>query len=84
MENKQGPRGAVGKGGVNSAPQNYNLTVRVAAEQLVMMPISDLVPYANNARVHRKAQIAQLKHCLPGICGLMPKWKSCGAGHPWS
>lgn len=55
---------AVGKGGVNPAPREQDLTVRVAAEQMVMMPISDLVPYANNARVHSRAQIAQLRASL--------------------
>ena len=56
--------GAVGKGGVNPAPTMDNTTVRVAAEQLTMMPIDDLVPYANNARVHDKKQIAQLRASL--------------------
>lgn len=56
--------GAVGKGGVNPAPVPDNATVRVAAEQLTMMPIDDLVPYANNARVHDKKQIAQLRASL--------------------
>ena len=56
--------GAVGKGGVNPAPTVDDATVRVAAEQLTMMPIDDLVPYANNARVHDKHQIAQLRASL--------------------
>lgn len=56
--------GAVGKGGVNPAPVPDNATVRVAAEQLTLMPIDDLVPYANNARVHDKKQIAQLRASL--------------------
>ena len=43
------PGGTVGQGGVGPAPRDQDLTVRVAAEQLVMMPLSDLVPYANNA-----------------------------------
>ena len=58
------PGGTVGQGGVGPAPRDQDLTVRVAAEQLVMMPLSDLVPYANNARVHSKAQIAQLRASL--------------------
>ena len=56
--------GAVGKGGINPAPTVDDATVRVAAEQLTMMPIDDLVPYANNARVHDKHQIAQLRASL--------------------
>lgn len=56
--------GAVGKGGVNPAPVPDNATVRVAAEQLTLMPIDDLVPYANNARVHDKKQITQLRASL--------------------
>lgn len=58
------PGGTVGQGGVDPAPRDQDLTVRVAAEQLVMMPLIDLVPYANNARVHSKAQIAQLRASL--------------------
>jgi ParB-like chromosome segregation protein Spo0J len=38
--------------------------VRVAAEQLVMVPIDELIPYANNARVHDKRQINQLRASL--------------------
>lgn len=56
--------GSVGKGGVNPAPVPDNATVRVAAEQLTLVPIDDLVPYANNARVHDKKQIAQLRASL--------------------
>lgn len=56
--------GAVGAGGVNPAPRAADLFVRVAAEQLLMVPIGELVPYANNARVHSKAQIAQLRASL--------------------
>lgn len=56
--------GAVGRGGVNAAPVADNHTVRVAAEQLVMMPLDQLVPYANNARVHDQKQIAQIRASL--------------------
>jgi ParB-like chromosome segregation protein Spo0J len=56
--------GAVGVGGVNPAPVPDNETVRVAAEQLVMMPIDSLVPYANNARVHDARQINQIRASL--------------------
>lgn len=38
--------------------------VRVAAEQMKLMPLEDLVPYANNARRHSKAQIVQLRASL--------------------
>lgn len=38
--------------------------VRVAVEQLVMVPVDALVPYANNARTHSQAQIAQLRGSL--------------------
>ena len=56
--------GAVGKGGINPAPHADNHTVRVAAEQLELIPIDDLVPYANNAKIHDKKQIAQLRASL--------------------
>ena len=56
--------GAVGKGGINPAPTADNATVRVAAEQLELVPIDDLVPYANNAKIHDKKQIAQLRASL--------------------
>ena len=56
--------GAVGKGGVNPAPTADNAAVRVAAEQLELVPIDDLVPYANNAKIHDKRQIAQLRASL--------------------
>lgn len=56
--------GAVGKGGVNSAPVADNHTVRVAAEQLLLMPIDELIPYANNAKIHGKEQIAKLRGSL--------------------
>lgn len=64
MAEKKQPSGAVGKGGVNPAPVPDNETVRVAAEQLVMMPIDELVPYANNARRHDKKQINQIRASL--------------------
>lgn len=56
--------GAVCKGGINPAPTADNATVRVAAEQLELVPIDDLVPYANNAKIHDKRQIAQLRASL--------------------
>ena len=52
------------KGGVNPAPVSDGLSVQVAAEQLMLVPVDDLVPYANNARVHSKAQIAQIRASL--------------------
>lgn len=64
MGRRKGPGGAVGKGGVDPAPRDQDMTVRVAAEQLLLVPIGDLVPYANNARIHRKAQISQLRASL--------------------
>lgn len=64
MTKKKAPGGAVGKGGVNPAPVKDNMTVRVAAEQLLLVPIDELVPYANNAKVHGKEQIAQLRASL--------------------
>lgn len=63
MANKK-VRGTVGKGGVNPAPIPDNHTVRVAAEQLVLVPIDDLVPYANNAKVHTPEQINQIRGSL--------------------
>lgn len=38
--------------------------VRVSASQLMMVPVGDLVPYANNARRHSSSQIAQLRASL--------------------
>lgn len=64
MARRKGPGGAVGKGGVDPSPRDQDLTVRVAAEQLLLVPVGDLVPYANNARVHSKAQISQLRASL--------------------
>lgn len=64
MGKQKGPGGAVGKGGIDPAPVDGDLTVRTAAEQLLLVPIDELVPYANNARVHSKAQIAQLRASL--------------------
>ena len=64
MSKQKGPGGAIGKGGVNPAQVGDGLSVRVAAEQLLTIPIDDLVPYANNARVHSKAQIAQIRASL--------------------
>lgn len=64
MSKQKGPGGAVGKGGINPAPVGDGLTVQVAAEQLMLVPVDDLVPYANNARVHSKAQIAQIRASL--------------------
>lgn len=64
MKKQKGPGGAIGKGGINPAPMAGDLSVRAAAEQLLMVPIDELVPYANNARVHTKAQIAQIRASL--------------------
>ncbi len=64
MSKGKGPGGAIGKGGVNPAPRADGLPVRVAAEQLLAVPIDELVPYAHNARVHSKAQIAQIRASL--------------------
>lgn len=56
--------GAVGRGGVNPAPTVDDHTVRVAAEQLVMVGIDDLIPYANNAKKHTAKQIDRLRASL--------------------
>lgn len=56
--------GTVERGGVNPAPVPDNHTVRVAAEQLVMVPIDELIPYANNAKKHGVSQIKQLRASL--------------------
>lgn len=58
------PAGAVGKGGVSAAPTEGCHTVRVAAEQLLMVPVDDLVPYANNAKIHSPEQINQIRGSL--------------------
>ena len=39
-------------------------TVRIAAEQLTMVPIDDLIPYANNAKKHGVKQINQIRASL--------------------
>lgn len=54
--------GAVGAGGVATAADEAG--VRVAAEQLLMVDIERLVPYANNARRHSKRQIKQIRASL--------------------
>ena len=56
--------GTAGKGGKNAAPAGDDQRVRVAAEQLLLMPIDQLIPYANNARRHSAKQIAQLRASL--------------------
>lgn len=56
--------GTAGKGGKNAAPVGDDRRVRVAAEQLLLMPIDQLIPYANNARRHSAKQIAQLRASL--------------------
>ena len=42
MAKKKTPGGTAGKGGVNPAPTRDDQTVRIAAEQLTMVPIDDL------------------------------------------
>lgn len=64
MSKRKAPAGAVGHGEINPAPHQDDLGVRVAAEQLMMVPIEDLIPYANNARIHSKAQINQIRASL--------------------
>lgn len=64
MSAKKSAGGTAGRGGVSAAPTQDDQTVRVAAEQLLTMPIDELVPYANNARVHSKKQIAQIRASL--------------------
>ena len=56
--------GTVGKGGVSPAPRAEDMTVRAAAEQLLMVPIAELVPYAGNARTHSPEQIGLLRRSL--------------------
>lgn len=64
MAKKKTPGGTAGKGGVNPAPTRDDQTVRIAAEQLTMVPIDDLIPYANNAKKHGVKQINQLRASL--------------------
>lgn len=61
---KDNVTGAVGRGGVNPAPVVDDHTVRCAAEQLVLVPVDDLVPYANNAKKHTAKQINQIRASL--------------------
>lgn len=64
MATKKDTLGAEGKGNVNPVPHGRSETVRVAAEQLVMVPIDDLIPYVNNARIHSKEQIIRIRASL--------------------
>ena len=64
MARKKTPGGTAGKGGVNPAPTKDDQTVRIAAEQLTMVPIDDLIPYANNANKHGAKQINQTRASL--------------------
>ena len=64
MTKTKEPSGTVGRGGVNPAPVADDQTVRIAAEQLTMVPIDDLIPYANNAKKHSKKQINQIRASL--------------------
>lgn len=64
MSAKKSAGGTAGKGGVSAAPTQADQTVRVAAEQLLTLPIEELIPYSNNARVHSKKQIAQIRASL--------------------
>ena len=50
MSAKKSAGGTAGKGGVSAAPTQDNQMVRVAAEQLLTLPIEELIPYPNNAR----------------------------------
>ena len=47
-----------------AAPAGPCSPVRIAAEQLTMVPIDELVPYANNAKQHGPAQISQIRASL--------------------
>lgn len=64
MAKKKTPGETAGKGGVNPAPTRDDQTVRIAAEQLTMVPIDDLIPYANNAKKHGVKQINQIRASL--------------------
>ena len=64
MAKKKTPGGTAGKGGVNPAPTRDDQTVRIAAEQLTMVPIDDLIPYANNAKKYGVKQINQIRASL--------------------
>jgi len=64
MAKAKKPGGTAGKGGVNPAPVADDQTVRIAAEQLTMVPIDDLIPYANNAKKHSAKQINQIRASL--------------------
>lgn len=64
MAKAKRPGGTAGRGGVNPAPTRDDQTVRIAAEQLTMVPIDDLVPYANNAKKHSAKQISQIRASL--------------------
>ena len=46
------------------APREQEHMVRVAAEQLMLVDIGQLIPYANNAKRHGNEQIRQLRASL--------------------
>ena len=48
----------------NSGATTPTGMVRVSAEALTMIPIEELVPYANNAKRHSAAQISQIRASL--------------------
>ena len=64
MAKKKTPGRTAGKDGVNPAPTRDDQAVRIAAEQLIMVPIDDLIPYANNAKKHGVKQINQIRASL--------------------
>ena len=49
---------------VRRVSQQEDQPVRIAAEQLTMVPIDDLIPYANNAKKHGVKQINQIRASL--------------------
>lgn len=64
MRKKNTPGGTAGRGGINPAPRAEEMSVRAAAEQLLMVPIRDLVPYDGNARTHSQEQIDLLRRSM--------------------
>ena len=43
---------------------NATGTVRISAEELVTVPVAELVPYEHNARTHSEAQVERLRRSL--------------------
>lgn len=64
MAKKKDTRRDSRKGRRQSGADERRSNVRIATEQLTMVPIDDLIPYANNAKKHGVKQINQIRASL--------------------